>query len=379
MPLDAVAIVLTAALLHALWNMLLARSMDTGAAIAVAMVAGSLVVLPFALASGGSSRPPCRSSPRRRHWSSLLRLFAYAYRIADLSLVYPIARGLAPVLVLVGSVLVLGQTRPHPGPWWAWCWSPSGSSWCAACAHRVGSGVAAAVGIAVPHRGLHPGRPAGRLTCRPGTYLALVVGIPAVVCAAGWSRTTAAWQRLRAATTPAVLVGGIAVVAAYGLVLVALGMAPAAGVSALRETSIVMATVLAAVLLNERVERSRWLGLGRGRGGYRARGHQVGLRGTAQAPRCHQRPTATDAACGTICQVPRGASCQVPRGAIMSCHVGAISSCMRPVDAGPAWTGSCTCHHARIPLRAVPDRSPIPGAHDRHDYAPVSVAHPRGA
>ena len=36
-------------------------------------------------------------------------LLAYAYRIADMSLVYPVARGLAPVLVLLGSVLVLGR------------------------------------------------------------------------------------------------------------------------------------------------------------------------------------------------------------------------------------------------------------------------------
>ena len=66
--------------------------------------------------------------------------------------------------------------------------------------------------------------------------------------------------RLRVAATPGVLAGGIAVVAAYGLVLAALSMAPAAGVAALRETSIVIATVLAAVVLKERVERSRWLG-----------------------------------------------------------------------------------------------------------------------
>ena len=65
---------------------------------------------------------------------------------------------------------------------------------------------------------------------------------------------------MRAAATPPVLAGGIGVVAAYGLVLAALGMAPAAGVAALRETSIVMATILAAVVLHERVERSRWLG-----------------------------------------------------------------------------------------------------------------------
>jgi uncharacterized membrane protein len=48
--------------------------------------------------------------------------------------------------------------------------------------------------------------------------------------------------------------------AAYGLVLIALGMASAPGVAALRETSIVMATAMAALFLHERVERSRWLG-----------------------------------------------------------------------------------------------------------------------
>jgi dipeptide/tripeptide permease len=48
-PLDAVAIVLAAAFLHALWNMLLARSPDTAAGIAVATLAASLLALPVAL------------------------------------------------------------------------------------------------------------------------------------------------------------------------------------------------------------------------------------------------------------------------------------------------------------------------------------------
>jgi len=56
------------------------------------------------------------------------------------------------------------------------------------------------------------------------------------------------------------VVGGLAALAAYGLVLVALGMAPAPGVAALRETSIVMATIMAALVLRERVEGSRWVG-----------------------------------------------------------------------------------------------------------------------
>ncbi|MCY7419061.1 MAG: EamA family transporter, partial [Chloroflexi bacterium] len=40
---------LTAALFHATWNLLLARASDTNAALAVAMLAGSLVILPLAL------------------------------------------------------------------------------------------------------------------------------------------------------------------------------------------------------------------------------------------------------------------------------------------------------------------------------------------
>src|SRR5262245_48055923 len=36
-------------------------------------------------------------------------LLAAAYRRADLSLIYPISRGLAPVLVLIGGALILGE------------------------------------------------------------------------------------------------------------------------------------------------------------------------------------------------------------------------------------------------------------------------------
>jgi uncharacterized membrane protein len=93
----------------------------------------------------------------------------------------------------------------------------------------------------------------------PITYLVLVVGLPAVVWC-GWLAVSDGPGRLRAALTPSIVVGGVAALAAYGLILVALGMASAPGVAALRETSIVMATVMAAVLLHERVERSRWIG-----------------------------------------------------------------------------------------------------------------------
>jgi drug/metabolite transporter (DMT)-like permease len=53
---------------------------------------------------------------------------------------------------------------------------------------------------------------------------------------------------------------GIGMFVAYALVLAALRLAPAASVAAVRETSVVMATVLAAVVLHEPVSRGRATG-----------------------------------------------------------------------------------------------------------------------
>src|SRR5262249_45287983 len=109
MPLDALALALAAAALHALWNVLVAGSRDvqaaTGAALAIAVVSFAPVAAarwrveraawPFIVASAALEL-------------GYLIVLAAAYRRADLSVVYPIARGLAPVFVLAASVAVLG-------------------------------------------------------------------------------------------------------------------------------------------------------------------------------------------------------------------------------------------------------------------------------
>ena len=53
---------------------------------------------------------------------------------------------------------------------------------------------------------------------------------------------------------------GIGTFAAYGLVLAALELAPAAAVSAVRETSVVFAVAIAALFLGERVSAARAAG-----------------------------------------------------------------------------------------------------------------------
>jgi uncharacterized membrane protein len=109
MPVSAFALALSAAFLHALWNLLLAREKDPEPATAVAIFASVVVFAPVA-AIVWDVDP--------RVWpfiavTSLLQLvyfalLATAYRRAELSFVYPIARGLAPVLVLLVGVVALG-------------------------------------------------------------------------------------------------------------------------------------------------------------------------------------------------------------------------------------------------------------------------------
>ena len=112
MPLDALALALGAAALHALWNLLLARERDTEAATAVALVAlVAVLVLPAALTwrVDGDAVPFIVGSAALE--LAYVALLAAAYRRYELSVVYPVARGLAPVLALL-IVVAAGGARP---------------------------------------------------------------------------------------------------------------------------------------------------------------------------------------------------------------------------------------------------------------------------
>ena len=102
-------IVLLAALLHAAWNSLLKNDADKKKAMA-SVVLGHL---PFGLLAALVSPLPNPES-----WPYILlgavihclyQVFLLnAYRFGDLTQVYPIARGIAPLLVALVSALVLG-------------------------------------------------------------------------------------------------------------------------------------------------------------------------------------------------------------------------------------------------------------------------------
>jgi len=93
----------------------------------------------------------------------------------------------------------------------------------------------------------------------PIPYLELVMIPTSIAYLAG---ALALWgpRALAAELRPATVVAGLGMFGAYALALAALARAAAAPVAAVRESSVVIATALAAVVLHERVGRRRWAG-----------------------------------------------------------------------------------------------------------------------
>ncbi len=107
----ALVMVLVAAVLHASWNAIVKRAGDRAIAMA-AVAAAHAVVGGVALAFVG---PPAASSWPFIIASAIIHYAYYAflflsYRFGDLSHVYPIARGIAPMLVALGALVFAGET-----------------------------------------------------------------------------------------------------------------------------------------------------------------------------------------------------------------------------------------------------------------------------
>jgi multidrug transporter EmrE-like cation transporter len=111
MPTTPLVLALCAAFVHAGWNLLLSRARDSEAAIAVALAAGSLAFVPVAAATwqvGARALPYAAGSAAIE--LLYLGMLARAYQEGELTVVYPVARGSAPLLILVFSLAVLGAS-----------------------------------------------------------------------------------------------------------------------------------------------------------------------------------------------------------------------------------------------------------------------------
>jgi drug/metabolite transporter (DMT)-like permease len=255
------AAVLGAAALHALWNSLVKSASDkflSSAVVAIwcGVVAGvTALVLPR---PAGAAMPFIIASAIIH--IVYFMLVGQLYRNADLSVAYPIMRGLAPLIAAVIAFVALGEA---PAP-------------------IASLGVAALVAgvLAMGASGLAHGR-----IDRPTIIVALansaVIAIYSVIDGEGarisgsgaafafaynsWADALTALAYLpillflRGRTVAAALVrdwrvgliGGVAAFLGYAIVIWAMTQAPIAAVAALRETSVVFAAIIGVVALRE--------------------------------------------------------------------------------------------------------------------------------
>jgi drug/metabolite transporter (DMT)-like permease len=279
-PLSAFALALGAAFLHATWNVLLAGARDSEAATAVATLAGVVLLAPVAVATGGveSAALPFAGASAALH-VAYLSLLARAYQRGEVSVVYPVSRGVAPVLVLAFAAAFLAEGA-----------SPAQAAGVVA----VSAGVFLVGGRTTGTQGAGretsairkkfvPQRSPARRDVLFGLAIALTIAAytlvdaegvdhaqapaylllllaPAAIVYAGALAASGRGPDLRAELRPRALVAGAFVVGAYGCVLAALRLADAAPVAAVRESSVVIAAFLAAAVLHEAVDGRRLLG-----------------------------------------------------------------------------------------------------------------------
>lgn len=257
MSIEVTILVLVAAALHATWNTLIKIRGDRIVVMMLVTLAGSafsLLVAPFVAA------------PAPESWGflavTILLHTAYhfflpiAYDHGDLGQVYPIARGSAPILVLVGALVFVGENLTPLALLGTLClacgvmaltFERDGAVW------RQPRSVIYALltGVMIASYTVVDGMGARRAGSAIGfaVWLTIGDGLLTFIIVYIWKGRDAlvvAKQHLGTG-----LLGGIFQVSGYWIIVWALAMAPMALVSGLRETSVLFAAVISTFILKE--------------------------------------------------------------------------------------------------------------------------------
>lgn len=259
--------VLGAAVMHAGWNAIVKVGLDRFSSILLlSMVQGvmALVLLPFFAAPLAAAWPWVAASALLHIGYKLFLIRAYQH--GDLSQVYPLARGTAPLIVALVGAIWLGETMT---------------------AGKTAAVAAIAIGVIVMSRNGGPDRlPRKALLYALGTACftasyTLVDGVGARIAetASGYvlwmfagdalgmtgfalaTRGRGALGRLLPAWRSGLAAGGLSL-GSYWIAIWAFTLAPLALVAALRETSVLFAMLIGVFLLGERANPWRWVSAG---------------------------------------------------------------------------------------------------------------------
>lgn len=188
------------------------------------------------------------------HYAYYFLLFQ-AYRLGDLSQVYPISRGLAPALVAFGTFVIIRETLSVLG--WVGLLTVSGGICLlalqrgAAHANRRAVIVAILLGVCIGAYSVADGVGV-RASNSPIGYMGWLFVFEAPVVLAILLPRLIRRHAIDWGIFATGLIGGVFAVTAYGVVLYAKTIAPIAAVSAVRESSVIIAALIGVVAFRER-------------------------------------------------------------------------------------------------------------------------------
>ncbi len=262
-----IAIVLVSAALHVAWNVRLKTAGDPLRTATVGMLAASVGIVPVGIAAWWLDGQPALpvEGVALGVVSGVVEavyfvLLSAAYRRGDLSVVYPIARGTAPLLAVVIGVGIFGERLGIAGsigvafllvgflilqrPWRA----VRGHGLDPSVAFAFATGIAIATYSAIDR--------AGTRLIDPLTYAA-ILWVTAAICLVLWVRFVVRGEILAGGAEQIryAAIGGWLTLIAYLLILWALSLAPLSGVAPLRESAAVFAAAWGSVRLGEAADR----------------------------------------------------------------------------------------------------------------------------
>lgn len=258
----SLALVLFSATLHAGWNLIVKSEDDKLFSGWLTVLTPCLILSPTLFFTG---------LPSREAWPFLLGsgtlqslymvALTRAYSYGDLSVVYPVARGLAPLFVAIGAPLALGE-HLSPLAILAILLVGGGIAWLGLSARRSATTVAAilwAVTTAALIASYSIVDKLGVSRSHPLAYIIILFGCTAVIMAPyviqrrGLRRMGGLW-RLRWGI---LVTSGLLSLGAYLLVLIAMRLTQVSYIAALRESSVIIATILGWRVLKEDFGRRR--------------------------------------------------------------------------------------------------------------------------
>lgn len=254
MPPVVLALLAAAAVLHTSWNVLLKASGDPLATATRAVTWGFLIATPILGAVWVAAGTPLPSglviALAAASGGVELLYFIFlsaAYRRGDLSTVYPIARGTAPLLAVAAGILLLGE-RLHPVAWLgiglvlAGIWLARGAS---------GSGAAAGYALlaGVTIAGYSTIDRLGVLAAPPWLYGWVLWLLTTVFLRLGLLVRGGAAPSERSSRDAVI---GVLMLGTWLMVLFALTLAPLVAVAPIREAAMVLAAGWGVLRLGER-------------------------------------------------------------------------------------------------------------------------------